>query len=1007
MKNGQGQRKPQSLTHRGVVQAAGLLFDANVFGEDSGEDRVRSRILSVWSPSDIVYRTAKGALVLKVNRPLWLDCRRALGLPLTAAGSALLSAPLTEDELNEIELGGRIGIDQARACLILVSGGSVSTEPLTQIELPEKWLDVESYEVVQVESLGPMPSKPNPPVEPVEFNARERIPGVPPPARELGEFLKSLGEDRTSARPPGEGLGWGWLGLLLSQIRKHIGEELKRSRSGASGKNAAASGFRGWWDRVRDVFRQADGKPAKARPASRAGRSGAGRWVLAGGIAAALRRILGKLAGLGPSGGRTSRNARQPAATRAGRPAPRQPSKFMLLLRKGLIVVLREAHLAPVLGRRQARYLGDLIDRLESGDINEALKRAIPLGGKFEEKLMSPMLGVPGMRSDLSINPFVRPAGSSLGVGGDTLTYLRNLYRSMFERLSAQGRIDEAAFVLAELLRANEEAVNFLERNGRLRLAAEIAEARDLAPGIVVRQWFVAGDKERAIYVARRTGAFQDAIVRLEKTDKAKAAELRLIWAETLADAGNYLAAAETCCGVESARLRFLDWLNRAAEGGGAQGARALAYLASELPVAFADVRGKALALLEDESVEGLQSRFAFIETLKGVRPSAETKALGRAAVRAAVRDSRAAVSKLPPARLRALTEFVGDHTLRADAPPNTAYKAAWLESLTLPLKFELEAGDVGVSRIEDLVYLPDGKLAIALGESGLVLLNRAGKIVARFDEPAYKLVQSDSGNRSIVMAARGEVWRLSRVDFRTRTIEPWTEARIDCFADSYDGSVWFIAADGDFYSIDATAKRFDSLWRIPEVVVEDHRVTSIARTPSSCAFVATEDFSESVWRYSLPSMRLVSKSQVASLGLHFSSVPTSVSADGGTAEVYNKVENEPEADSSGVRELLTSRPITLSDERLRVTLAESRYVEYSLAVEGLNPQGDGLYVPPARSAILRGAWALYSGQTPKGMRACLFNPGRTFPAMELGLEGTNASVITLQDDVACVADER
>jgi len=76
---------------------------------------------------------------------------------------------------------------------------------------------------------------------------------------------------------------------------------------------------------------------------------------------------------------------------------------------------------------------------------------------------------------------------------------LRRLYREAFHRLESQERIEEAAYLLAEVLHAHEEAVGFLERHGRFLLAAEMAEARHLPPGLVVRQWLLAGNRERAL----------------------------------------------------------------------------------------------------------------------------------------------------------------------------------------------------------------------------------------------------------------------------------------------------------------------------------------------------------------------------------------------------------------------------------------------------------------------------------------------------------------------------
>ena len=149
----------------------------------------------------------------------------------------------------------------------------------------------------------------------------------------------------------------------------------------------------------------------------------------------------------------------------------------------------------------------------EQGDMDEALRHAIPLSSISDSPILRMTLGLPGVRQNLRLNAFGRRPNSAMVLGQSLYSHLHQLYRSTFKRLEAQGRIGEAAFVLAELLRANEEAVAFLERNGRLREAAEIAEARELAPEIIVRQWFVAGEKERAIQVARKTGAFYGAVL--------------------------------------------------------------------------------------------------------------------------------------------------------------------------------------------------------------------------------------------------------------------------------------------------------------------------------------------------------------------------------------------------------------------------------------------------------------------------------------------------------------
>src|SRR5262249_52904685 len=57
-----------------------------------------------------------------------------------------------------------------------------------------------------------------------------------------------------------------------------------------------------------------------------------------------------------------------------------------------------------VIGRRQAQYIGRMIEMFERGDLQEALRHAIPMGA-LEGKPKPPALGVPTPRSDLTIVP--------------------------------------------------------------------------------------------------------------------------------------------------------------------------------------------------------------------------------------------------------------------------------------------------------------------------------------------------------------------------------------------------------------------------------------------------------------------------------------------------------------------------------------------------------------------------------------------------------------------------
>jgi len=493
----------------------------------------------------------------------------------------------------------------------------------------------------------------------------------------------------------------------------------------------------------------------------------------------------------------------------------------------------------------------------EQGDVDEALRHAIPLSSISDSPILKMTLGLPGVRQNLRLNPFGRRPSSTMLLGQSLYSHLNQLYRSTFKRLEAQGRIEEAAFVLAELLRSNEETVAFLERNGRLREAAEIAEARELAPEIIVRQWFVAGEKERAIQVARKTGAFHGAVLRLEKSRHPAAPELRKLWAQSLADSGNVAIAVDVLWPLESERSTAVEWMRRAAAIGGRPGARSLARLISVARDGHTEFRTQAFELLQSDSVEEAPARTEFAETLRKEPKSPQTQTLARLAARAILRDAGQGLQSLGPIPLRQLIDYSGDGALRADVPPRSPSRKVELNDLGAARQYSIAADDRGSTQISEAVLLPNGTCAVAMGEAGLKLITRDGRTIAHFDEPADRVVVSDSGGKFITMARRGSVWCLSRVDVQSRRIATWCHAEISRFTTTFDGATWYIASGQDLYAIDATSRRLDALWRIPDL---GHFVGPFTLTSTKLEFVTYKDKNFWFWEYQLPQLRLKNK---------------------------------------------------------------------------------------------------------------------------------------------------
>lgn len=572
-----------------------------------------------------------------------------------------------------------------------------------------------------------------------------------------------------------------------------------------------------------------------------------------------LGRVMGgissQLAGIGR---RLQNSTASRSASRQTGSEQRQPAQSGWLARVGLRL-LHTSRLAQVLGRRQAKYFGKMMEMFERGDLDEALKHAVPLSD-LSSLQQVPALGVPAPRDNLSIRPWQGVTSRTFGLGGDFFAYLNQLYRSTFDRLVAQNRIEEAAFVLAELLRANAEAVAFLERHGKLRLAAELAEARELPPGLVVRQWFIAGDIKRAVEIARRTQAFADAVMRLERKNEDLAEQLRVLWAESLAAGGNYTGAVDVLWPIQPQRPRAREWMDSAIEVGGPVAGRMLARKLTIAPEDFEDIRRRALTFLEDENYEQQETRTSFAQTLCFGEQTRESEALARVTARAILRDAAQYNSGMSARQFNRLVNLSGDGPLRTDLPPFPIDREHAVGPL---LTLTCAAIDRGSVPVHDASLLPNGRLLVALGEVGARLLTRDGRTVAHFDQPAERFVISDNGARAIALARRGDVWRLSRLNLIDRRGEDWCDAQIDAFAPNYDGSLWFLGAKGDFYAIDAHAKSFDALWRVPDA---GDRVIGVARSEASCSFVSVSGTVIEQWVYRLPLLTLGSRASTHKL---------------------------------------------------------------------------------------------------------------------------------------------
>jgi hypothetical protein len=468
-----------------------------------------------------------------------------------------------------------------------------------------------------------------------------------------------------------------------------------------------------------------------------------------------------------------------------------------------------ESKLGRIIGRRQARFFHNMMSEFEHGDIIKALHKAIPLSKDIKNSLSSIKLGTPNERSSLNITMNNKTNGHSFALDNDLFKSLQNLYRNAFQGLVSKKMVKEAAFVLAELLQESEEAVSFLEKNGMMQDAAELAEGRKLASSLCVRSWFLAGNKERAVNTAILYECFADALLRIEKRndDRKIAVELRELWASSKAGAGYYTAAAEIIKDLPEKRSVMRSYLERALGDEGGEKARSFSMLLKYFPYEEG-IFSAARDFIENDA----QNRTMLLEELLKIRAMEIDQpriTLLKYGARLCLREL---TNDLPQTIIQIMTE-TGDLALKEDYQCCTRQYHPEKSGQSNVEECIIHHWDQGSYVLREAVALPGGRLLVALGESGAFLISKDGNVVQRFDEPADRIILAKSGNQAIFLAQRGHTYRISKLDLISRKCRYWCDAHITLFTEGYDGFLWTVACKDDLVMIDLRDNEFKYLW--------------------------------------------------------------------------------------------------------------------------------------------------------------------------------------------------
>jgi hypothetical protein len=835
---------------KGRQQVAALWFPSDWFDEAA---RAR-RIVDAWRMGAQALRFAEGDL-LRFADPMALDCDHATGWPLRREGQSLCSA--------ELDRGERAALPPAD--IWLVNGGEVLALRLAQATPldPSQWL---APGPPLFDTFDCRETLPEPVVLDTDGRTLREVLGdaVPPASAEQAAFLETLRE-----RAKREG-------ALKQQTRPGTpsGARDSRGSAGVSSTVRWVLGVGAFVLFARMLFEHlgAPGPSGVAgaawptRSASVSHVDASALWLslivfaLVVLIAWGMRRF---------NSGNVGRASRRPGSgTSAARPAPVRPAAAPLKQRgtaqpgrsrwRDWVARLAiTSRLSRLLGRQQAAYLNRMLKMFDDGDLEQALRHAIPLGGDVQS--LGQAFGTPGPRGDLSLSGSLAQ-GPSINLGNDFEAHLRQLYRKTFEKLDREGRIDEAVFVLAELLQARQEALDYLEKHQRHAQAAELALSWDWPPATIVRLLCLAGDWRRALAVARRDNAFASAVLQLQERWPDAANRLREEWGQALAQQGEWLKAVDAVWPAASLREQAAAWLLAAETSGGQLAARALVQRALLLPDTLQACMARLQALRDDASLHGERAALAF--ALNAVTGHTDaSRGLVAVLLPALLADQARGVGRLEKKALQALLRSGADTLLQADLPSSElpAVEARPLAKQSAALAFE--APEAGAHAVLDAALLDEDRYLVAIGEAGALMTNSAGRVLARFAVPAYRLVVAHSGQVALALAQRDGLWRVSRIDLVQRQVSDLGLGAFDHFATAFDGIAWTVARGRRVQVIDTGRSLQDVLWQVNDLPGE---VQEFAATQHLEQFVVHDDvLGPCLWRYQCPQRRLLSREQI------------------------------------------------------------------------------------------------------------------------------------------------
>lgn len=475
----------------------------------------------------------------------------------------------------------------------------------------------------------------------------------------------------------------------------------------------------------------------------------------------------------------------------------------------------------PASPEERRKYLDELRQMFSGDELSEALRRAVPLSSGRTGGLPGPPTNVlPGRRNTLSLLTPNTAIAPSMHMERDEYEEMRAMYRAAAERLINEGKIDDAAYLLAKLLDDAPAAVALLEKHERFELAAQLATTQNLAPAERIRLWILAGRIDEAIRVARTSGDFATVINALKTRAPDQARVLRQAWGAWLAEHFRFPEAMAATAPLSTLPEDWSTWLDHAVDTGGSDAATAIAIDLGRSPERAPRARAQVHALLADDADPTLPVVTA--EALLTHAPRADAS-LYRPLWRRLMREASAG-TPVDRALVERVLTASADPSLRQDAT------VAFPEVSRTTNEPRVIAAPVVIGpQVFDVAPLAKGRRVHALGAAGLRIVSREGAVIRQHLIKADQLVVGPVGAPVLIISTDGMLTRVWKLDPTTFNVTSWMQAPLSAWSSTWDGLTWAVGMEGALVMLDPASPGPMEWWRVPRLVVtEVHALGSV-----------------------------------------------------------------------------------------------------------------------------------------------------------------------------------